>query len=93
MRAALRTFEMGELEAALDDARRAQGLTWGLDGRNQQSLRGHALHTISLSTIRGMQNKRSVTSAVVLEILRWLPDTGDFLGGFLGGQQRLSTSE
>jgi hypothetical protein len=68
MRATLRKFEMGELQVALDDARRTQGLTWVvLRAEINKAFEGTPSIPINLSTIRGMRNKRSVTSAVVLQ--------------------------
>jgi hypothetical protein len=74
---------MRELQAALDDARRAQGLTWvALTAEINKPFEGTSSIPISVSSIRGMENKRSVTSAVVLQILRWLGRTPEsFLVG------------
>lgn len=83
MSAVLRKFDMQALQAALDDARRAQGLTWVvLTAEINKAFEDTPSIPISLSTIRGMQNKHSVTSAVVLQILRWLRRTPEsFLTG------------
>ncbi len=83
MRAALRKFDMRELQTALDDARRARDLTWiALTAEINKAFEGTPSIPISVSTIRGMQNKRSVTSGVVLQILRWLRRTPEsFLAG------------
>lgn len=64
---------MGALCAALDDARKARSLTWTdlLTELNAPFKFVPSIPT-SLSTIREMGGKASVTSAVVLQVLRWL---------------------
>lgn len=42
------------------------------DGRDQRAFPGDILDSDSITTLKGMQSKRSVTSAVVLQVLRWL---------------------
>jgi hypothetical protein len=66
-------FDMGALCAALDSERIARGLTWAdaVTELNAPFAFVPAIPT-SLSTIRGMGGKASVTSAVVLQVLRWL---------------------
>jgi hypothetical protein len=67
---------MQALHAALDAARRARGLSWvALVSEINQPFEGTPSIPISVATVRGMQSKRSVTSAVVLQILRWLGRT------------------
>jgi len=83
MRTPLRDFDMQGLHAALDAARRARGLSWvALVTEINKPFQGTPSIPISVATVRGMQNKRSVTSAVVLQILRWLGRTPE---GFLSG--------
>ncbi len=64
---------MGDLCAALDAARAARGLSWTeLVAEINAPFTFVPSIPISLSTIRGMGGKVSVTSAVVLQVLRWL---------------------
>jgi len=64
---------MDALCAALDDARAARGLTWSdLVAELNAPFKFVPSIPISLATIRGMGGKASVTSAVVLQVLRWL---------------------
>ncbi len=69
----LHEFDMGALCATLDDARTASGLSWTdlLSELNAPFKYVPSIPT-SLSTIRGMGGRASVTSAVVLQVLRWL---------------------
>ena len=64
---------MRALETALDDERRARKLTWD---QLAAEINAPFKHTpsipISVGTLRTMTAKRSVTSAVVLQALRWL---------------------
>jgi hypothetical protein len=80
------TFDMRALHAALDDERRARGLSWEeLTAEINVPFKGTTSIPISLSTIRGMSKKSSVTSAVVLQVLRWLDRSPEsFLSGRLG---------
>jgi transcriptional regulator with XRE-family HTH domain len=72
----LRNFDMRALQETLDAARRARGLTWiELAAEINVPFEGTPSIPISVSTISSMQNKRSVTSAVVLQVLRWLGRT------------------
>ena len=66
-------FDMGALCTALDDARAARGLNWTdlVVEINAPFAFVPSIPT-SLSTIRSMGGKASVTSAVVLQVLRWL---------------------
>jgi len=64
---------MHALCAALDEARTARGLTWvDLVAELNAPFKFVPSIPTSLSTIRGMGGKSSVTSAVVLQVLRWL---------------------
>lgn len=72
----IRAFDMHELYSVLDDARRARELSWAaLAAEINKPFEGTPSIPISVSTLRGMPDKRSVTSAVVLQILRWLRRT------------------
>jgi transcriptional regulator with XRE-family HTH domain len=66
-------FDMNALYEALDAEREARGLTWA-DVLRQLNERFERLPSrpFAMSTIKGMREKRSVTSAVVLQLLRWL---------------------
>lgn len=73
LRRPLRQFEMQKLYAALDAARCVRGLTWAqVVAEINRPFEGTPSIPISLGTVRGMLKKSSVTSAVVLQILRWL---------------------
>jgi hypothetical protein len=66
-------FDMQGLYAALDDARRARGLSWAeLVAEVNKPFEGTPSIPISVPTVRGMLNRSSVTGTVVLQILRWL---------------------
>jgi hypothetical protein len=83
VRTPLRHFDMQGLHASIEAARRAHGLTWAeLLAEINRPFEGTPSIPISVSTMRGMLNKSSVTSAVVLQILRWLGRTPEsFLSG------------
>jgi hypothetical protein len=74
---------MQGLHASIEAARRARGLTWAeLLAEINRPFEGTPSIPISVSTVRGMLNKSSITSAVVLQILRWLGRTPEsFLSG------------
>src|SRR6478672_7253552 len=74
---------MGGLCAALDDARTTRGLSWSdLVAELNAPFKFVPSIPISLSTIREMGGKASVTSAVVLQVLRWLGRSPEsFLAG------------
>lgn len=74
---------MQALHAVLDAERRALHLSWiELTAQINKPFDGTSSIPISLTTIRSMQKKRSVTSAVVLQVLRWLGRTPEsFLTG------------
>ncbi len=69
----MRSFDMQVFHSTLDEERRSCGLSWEamVDQINQPFV-GTTSIPISVGTIRGMLKKRSVTSAVVLQALRWL---------------------
>jgi hypothetical protein len=79
----MHTFDMEALQAAVDERRRAQGLTWGeLTVEINEPFKGTTSIPISASTIKTMSKKNSVTSAVVLQVLRWLDRSAEsFLSG------------
>jgi hypothetical protein len=76
-------FDMRALQAALDDERRARNLTWDqLAAEINEPFKDTPSIPISVGTVRTMTAKRSVTSAVVLQVLRWLRRTPEsFLVG------------
>ncbi len=77
-------FDMKRLHATLDAERRARGLSWNaLTDEINRPFVGTPSIPISVATIRSMPGKRSVTSAVVLQILRWLHRSPE---SFLAGQ-------
>jgi hypothetical protein len=82
----MHTFDMEALQAAADERRRSQGLTWEeLAAEINEPFRGTTSIPISVSTIKTMSKKRSVTSAVVLQVLRWLDRSPEsFLSGRAG---------
>ena len=89
----LRNFDMQGLHAAVDAARRARELSWtALMVEINKPFEGTPSIPISVSTVRGMRNKSSVTSAVVLQILRWLGRTPEsFLSGSCAAPQASET--
>ena len=74
---------MRALQAAFDGERRARGLTWDqLAAEINQAFKHTPSIPIGAGTIRTMTTKRSMTSAVVLQVLRWLRRTPEsFLAG------------
>lgn len=69
----LARFDMQALYRALDEARLARGLTWAaLAAEINKPFEGTRLIPIVVGTLRGMNKKSSVTSGVVLQVLRWL---------------------
>jgi len=82
----LRRFDMVTLHAALDHERRARALSWAdVTAEINKPFKHTTSIPISVSTLRGLTSKRSVTSAVVLQVLRWLGcSPEDFLAGRLG---------
>ena len=72
-RAPFRKFDIRGLHAALDVERLARGLSWvTLVAEINKPFVGTPSIPISVGTVRSMLDKRSVTSDVVLQILRWL---------------------
>jgi hypothetical protein len=76
-------FDMNQLHATLDVERRARGLSWAeLTSEVNKPFDGTPSIPIHVATIRNMPAKSSVTSAVVLQLLRWLRRTPEsFLAG------------
>jgi hypothetical protein len=79
----MRLFDMRAFHAAVDEQRRARGLSWvELAAEVNRPFEGTSSIPISAATIRDMLKKRSVTSAVVLQVLRWLGRSPEsFLSG------------
>jgi hypothetical protein len=76
MRTPLYAFDISAMYAALDAERCARGLGWTeLMTEINEPFRGTSSLPISVTTVRNMRTKRSVTSAVVLQVLRWLGRT------------------
>jgi hypothetical protein len=72
----LHRFDMKRLHATLDAERAARGLSWiELTAEINKPFVGTPSIPISVATLRGMPAKSSVTSAVVLQVLRWLRRT------------------
>jgi hypothetical protein len=86
----LHRFDVKALHQTLDAERRGRGLSWSeLTAEINQPFDGTPSIPINVATIRDMQKKRSVTSAVVLQILRWLARTPEsFLLGRDGAVER-----
>lgn len=81
-------FDINALQDGLDAERSARGLSWiALTAEINEPFQGTPSIPISVTTIRNMHAKRSVTSAVVLQILRWLGRTPE---SFLSGPQSAS---
>jgi hypothetical protein len=76
-------FDMHALCAALDAERAARGLSWPqVTAEINRPFEGTPSLPISVTTLRGMAKKSSVTSAVVLQVLAWLGRTPEsFLAG------------
>jgi hypothetical protein len=74
---------MPALCAALDEARIGRGLSWNdVVAQINAPFKFVPSIPINISTIRGMGGKASVTSAVVLQVLRWLGRSPEsFLAG------------
>ena len=85
MRRAIHDFDMRALSAALDERRRARSLSWaGLAAEINAPFAHTPSIPINVATLRGMAEKRSVTSAVVLQVLRWLGRSPE---SFLSGRE------
>jgi hypothetical protein len=90
MKTQLYDFDMNALHATLDAERRARNLPWvELTAEINKPFEGTSSLPISLTTIKNIQTKRSVTSAVVLQILRWLGRTPE---SFLSGRDLAPTA-
>jgi transcriptional regulator with XRE-family HTH domain len=89
----MQRFDVGALAVALDEERQARGLTWQqLAAEINIPFRGTTSIPISVGTIRGVSQKRSVTSAVVLQVLRWLDRSPEsFLSGRSQGKPGLDS--
>jgi hypothetical protein len=84
-------FNMRALHGALDEQRRARGLSWTqLAAEINRPFESTPSIPISPGTLRDMLKKRSVTSAVVLQVLRWLERTPE---SFLSGPMRSASPE
>lgn len=80
----MKSFDMRALHAALDEQRRARDLTWTeLAAEINRPFESTPSIPIHPGTLRDTLKKRSVTSAVVLQVLRWLGRTPE---SFLFGQ-------
>lgn len=79
-------FDLKALHAALDAERRERGLTWAqVLAEINSAFEGTPSIPISMGTIHGLSKKSSVTSAVVLQVLRWMKRTPEsFLAGRTG---------
>lgn len=84
-RSTLHKFDLKQLHAALDSERGARGLSWvQLTAEINKPFEGTSSIPISVTTIRGMSAKSSVTSAVVLQVLRWMRRSPE---SFLAGRE------
>jgi transcriptional regulator with XRE-family HTH domain len=84
-------FNMRVFHTELDEQRRARGLSWTqLAAEINRPFESTPSIPISPGTLRDMLKKRSVTSAVVLQVLRWLGRTPE---SFLSGPMRSASPE
>jgi hypothetical protein len=82
-------FDMRALQEAVDGERLGRKLTWDqLAAEINEPFKHTPSIPISVGTIRTMTTKRSVTSAVVLQVLRWLRRTPE---SFLAGRDQAPT--
>jgi len=80
-------FDMNALHDALDTERCARHLSWAeLAVEINEPFLGTPSIPISVTTIKNMPAKHSVTSAVVLQVLRWLGRSPE---SFLSGRPNL----
>jgi hypothetical protein len=87
----LNRFDMKLLRVTLDAERRSHRLSWiELAADINRPFQGTPSIPINVSTIKGMAAKSSVTSAVVLQVLRWLGRTPE---SFLSGYDRSPQAE
>lgn len=90
MKSPLCRFNMDTLHIALDAERRARRLSWvALATEINKPFQGTSSLPISVTTIKNMYAKRSVTNAVVLQVLRWLDRTPE---SFLSGRNSIPTA-
>jgi hypothetical protein len=83
-------FNVRALHKALDEERRARNLTWTeLTAQINRPFNYTTSIPIAEQTIKSMAKKRSVTSGVVLQILRWLDRTHE---SFLDGREQQATA-
>jgi len=67
---------MAALYAALDEQRRARGLTWaGATREINRPVARPVLHPISVSSVTGTRNGRGAEGNIVLQMLLWLDRT------------------
>ena len=72
----LDNFDMKAFHTTLDAERQARRLSWvELTAAVNEPFRGTSSIPISVTTIRDIPKKRTVASAVVLQLLRWLGRT------------------
>jgi hypothetical protein len=84
-------FDMRALQEALDSERRVRKLTWDqLAAEISDPFKTTPSIPISVGTLKTMTAKRSVTSAVVLQVLRWLRRTPE---SFLAGRDQAPSPE
>ncbi|MGA7157881.1 MAG: hypothetical protein WBY53_13585 [Acidobacteriaceae bacterium] len=91
----LREFDMAALFGALEAERVGRGLSWvEMVAEVNVVFRGTPSIPVAVGTVRGMLGKRSVTSAVVLQVLGWMRRTPEsFLeGAEVGDGERLPES-
>jgi len=82
----MNVFNMRAFHVELDEQRRSRGLTWEEVAKEiNRPFETTPSMPISPGTLRDMLKKRSVTSAVVLQVLRWLGRTPE---SFLSGPTR-----
>src|ERR1700722_18157698 len=87
----MKPFDMCAFHAELDAQRRVRGLSWTqLAAEINRPFESTPSIPISPGTLRDMLKKRSVTSAVVLQVLRWLGRTPE---SFLSGAPRSASSD
>jgi hypothetical protein len=86
-----RSFSIQELFLALDEERRARGMSWGQVTRDINDLfRNVAARPISTSTLTGMQGRRVLEGNGVLQMLVWLGRTPE---SFTSGTDRVALPE
>lgn len=91
MKTTFRKFDMRGLYSALDAIRIKRGLTWfSVVKEINKPFEGTPSLPISVTTVRGLSNRGSVTSTVILQILRWLDRTPE---SFLIGNDALPYAE